>query len=186
VAASCQDLEAQGATRPLRTVTRGEIKADIIVKDGVIDEPTRCHFDPQVMQCAGADAATCLTTPQVKAARRIYAPAKNPKTGAEIFAGLEPGSEMGWAALAGPMPFRTATDHYRFGVFKNPNWDFKTFDFDKDLALADTRDHGTINATDPNLQRFFSTPGELRIRNMCGSQPVRFRDVHKSTERRHV
>jgi feruloyl esterase len=131
------------------------------VKDGAIEDPTRCHFDPQVMQCTGADAATCLTTAQVEAARRIYAPARNPRTGREIFPGLEPGSEMGWAALAGPTPYRAANDHYRFVVFKNRNWDFKTLDFDKDLALADKRDHGMINATDPHLKRFFDRGGKL-------------------------
>jgi feruloyl esterase len=131
------------------------------VKDGVIEDPTRCHFDPKVMQCTDADAATCLTTPQVEAARRIYAPAKNPKTGVAIFPGLELGSEMGWAGLAGRTPFSVANDHYRFVVFKNPNWDFKTLDFDKNVALADKRDNGMINAIDPNLKPFFSRGGKL-------------------------
>src|SRR6266852_4639287 len=89
------------------------------VKDGVLEDPRRCHFDPKSIQCAGADAPTCLTAPQVEAARRIYAPAKNPRTGAEIFPGLEPGSEMGWAGLAGPAPLTTSKDNYRFVVFNN-------------------------------------------------------------------
>jgi feruloyl esterase len=131
------------------------------VKDGVIEDPARCHFDPKVMQCNGADAPTCLTLPQVEAARRIYASAKNPRTGAEIFPGMEPGSEMGWAGLAGPTPLGISNDHYRFVVFKNPNWDFKTLDFDKDVTRADQMDNGLTNATDPNLKTFFSRGGKL-------------------------
>jgi tannase/feruloyl esterase len=132
------------------------------VKDGVLEDPTRCHFDPKVMQCSGPDAPTCLTAPQVEAARKIYGGAKNPRTGAEIFPGLEPGSEPGWNALAGgPAPFSISTDQFKYVVLKNPNWDYKTLDFDKDVALADRMDAGLVNATDPNLKAFFNRGGKL-------------------------
>jgi len=132
------------------------------VKDGVLEDPTRCHFDPKAIQCTGEDKSTCLTPPQVEAARRIYAPAKNPRSGAEIFPGLERGSETGWAGLAGgPGPLSISNDHYRFIVFKNPGWDFKTLDFDKDVTLADAMDGGLLNAIDPNLRAFFSRGGKL-------------------------
>ena len=132
------------------------------VKDGVLEDPTRCRFDPKSIQCAAGDAPNCLTAPQVEAARRIYAPAKNPRTGAEIFPGMALGSEMGWAALAGgPGPLTISNDHYRFVVFKNPDWDFKTLDFDKDVALADRLDDGVVNAIDPNLKPFFNRGGRL-------------------------
>ncbi len=39
------------------------------VKDGVIEYPTRCHFDPEALLCKDADGPTCLTAPQVEAAR---------------------------------------------------------------------------------------------------------------------
>src|SRR5262249_38704577 len=61
------------------------------VKDGVLDDPTRCRFDPRVLQCKGTETATCLTTAQVEAARKIYGAAKNPRTGAELSPGKEPG-----------------------------------------------------------------------------------------------
>src|SRR5580704_12361863 len=31
------------------------------VKDGLIDDPTRCKFDPQTLACKGEDGADCLT-----------------------------------------------------------------------------------------------------------------------------
>jgi Tannase and feruloyl esterase len=132
------------------------------VKDGVLEDPGRCHFDPKTIQCAAGDSSDCLTPPQVEAVRRIYAPAKNPRTGAEIFPGLEPGSENGWVAMAGgPRPLSISHDHFRFLVFKNPDWDFKTLDFDKDVTLADRLDDGLMNATDPNLSAFFKRGGRL-------------------------
>lgn len=132
------------------------------VKDGVIENPLRCRFDPKVLECKGEDAATCLTATQVEAAKRIYAAATNPRTGEEIFPGLEPGSELGWGALAGgPNPLSIAADHFKYVVFKDPNWDFKTFNFDRDVALADKLDNGTINATGSNLKPFRARGGKL-------------------------
>ena len=76
---------------------------------------SRCSVRP------GPTRATCLTAPQVDAARKIYGPARNPRTGAEIFPGLERGSEMGWGALAGgPAPLSISADHFKYIVFKDP------------------------------------------------------------------
>ena len=54
-----------------------------------------------------------------------------------------------------------ATDYYKYIVFKNPDWDFKTLDFDKDVARADALDRGDDNAIDPNLNAFFARGGKL-------------------------
>jgi feruloyl esterase len=131
------------------------------LKDGLIQDPTRCHFGPKVLQCEGGDGPTCLTAPQVEAVRKIYAPLKNSRTGEEIFPGMEPGSELGWAALAGPGAAAVATDTFTYIVYKDPNWDWRTMNPDTDTALADKIDNGLINATDPNLERFFSHKGKL-------------------------
>jgi feruloyl esterase len=133
------------------------------VRDGVIEDPARCRFDPKVLQCTGGDASGCLTAPQVAAARKIYGSAKNPRTGQDIFPGMAIGSENGWAALAGgPNPLSIAADHFKYVVFKDPNWDFKTFDFDKGVELADAIDKEfQLNANDPNLKAFVARRGKL-------------------------
>jgi len=41
------------------------------VKDGVLEDPTRCHFDPKVLECKGADSPSCLTSAQVETARAL-------------------------------------------------------------------------------------------------------------------
>jgi feruloyl esterase len=69
---------------------------------------------------------------------------------------------MGWGyAAGGPAPGRFGTDHFKYVVFNNPKWDWKTLDFDKDIALADQIDNGLINATDPNLETFFGRGGKI-------------------------
>jgi feruloyl esterase len=131
------------------------------LKDGLIDDPTRCHFDPKVLACKGNDEPSCLTAPQVETARRLYAAATNPRTGQEIYPGLEPGSELGWAIHAGPQPLSYATDGFKYVTFNNPDWDFRTLNLDSDVAFADKVDNGTTSAMDPNLTEFFGRGGKL-------------------------
>jgi feruloyl esterase len=134
------------------------------VKDGVLEEPTRCRFDPKTIQCAGEDSSSCLTAAQVEAVRKIYGPARNPRTGADLFPGQALGSEIGWAGgLAAPAPLSIANTYWKSIVLKNPDWDFKTLDFDKDVALADSLDHGEMNAIDPDLKAFIGRGGKLLL-----------------------
>ncbi|HEY2015881.1 MAG TPA: tannase/feruloyl esterase family alpha/beta hydrolase, partial [Bryobacteraceae bacterium] len=131
------------------------------VVDGVLENPRLCKFDPEALECKGADGPECLTAPQVEAARKIYGPSVQPKTGRPLYPGLERGSEMGWATWAGPKPLGIGLDYFRFVVFENPDWDFRTLDFDRDVARAEKLDSKRINATDPDLKPFFARGGKL-------------------------
>jgi len=132
------------------------------LKDGLIDEPARCNFDPKVLLCKGADSEACLTAPQVEAARKIYAAVTNARTGQEASPSYVPGTELGWAIFGhGPEPPALTWDQYRYVVFKDPKWDWRTFDFDKDLARAERPENVVMNATDPNLKPFFAHNGKL-------------------------
>ena len=111
--------------------------ADDAVKDGIISAPRSCHFDPAALQCKAADAPDCLTAPQVAAVRAIYDGPKNAHTGKPIYAGFERGSEaMFPIQTMGPEPFGVATTFFRGLVFADPKWDFRTFDYDKDVTRA--------------------------------------------------
>jgi feruloyl esterase len=130
------------------------------VKDGVIEDPTRCKFDPKILECKDADGPSCLTAPQVELTRKIYAgPAS--RTGENIFPGLEPGSEMGWATLSGPKPMDLAVETYKYLVFQDPKWDYLTFDPETDVARADKTISGVMNSVNPNLQPLFAHGGKL-------------------------
>jgi feruloyl esterase len=132
------------------------------VKDGVIGDPERCRFDPAVVRCPGPAAATCLTDRQAAAVRRVYAPVTNPRTGAVIFGGLAPGSELGWRSLLTPEPGGFALDFFRYVVFGNADWDYRTLDFDRDVAVAERVDP-SVGAVDPDLRAFVARGGKLLL-----------------------
>ncbi len=141
------------------------------VTDGLISNPTACRFDPKVLACSsGAD---CLTDLQVETIRKLTTPKKDPRSGVEIFPSWEPGSELGWGTIiGGPEPIALTLDHYRYVVFADPKWDWRTFDLYRDLARAETLDNGTANATDPDLTRFARRGGKLLMYHGWSDQLV--------------
>jgi feruloyl esterase len=130
------------------------------VKDGIIEDPQRCRFDPGELLCRGEDGSQCLTAPQVEAARKIYQPASVPN-GRQFYPGLEPGSEPGWSTYAGPRPFSIGEDHFKFVVFRDPKWTFQALDTATDIARAEDSGAAIVNAADPNLKPFFARGGKL-------------------------
>lgn len=123
------------------------------VTDRVIENPRQCKFDPKVLLCKEGDAPTCLTAPQVETAKRVY-------EGPGVFPGYEYGSEAGWAGTL-RTPVGIAYDMYRYLLFKNPNWDYKTLDIKKDLAQFDKTAGALMNSSDTNLKPFFDHGGKL-------------------------
>jgi feruloyl esterase len=132
------------------------------VRDRLIENPQRCRFNPEILRCKGADGPNCLTAPQVESARVAMSPLKDPKTGAEMFPGYEPGTELGWGRLlGGPNPYETALDTYKYVIFKNPSWDWRTFSLERDLAEATRVTQGLLTGVDPNLTPFATRGGKL-------------------------
>ena len=130
------------------------------VKDGLIENPARCRFDPGVLQCKGSDQGSCLTAEQVETARLMYSAFTNPKTRRSV-AGLAPGSELGWSDLGWTASARaTGLDQFRFVVFGDPSWTVQKFDLEADIVRAEDTDSG-INALDPNLKPFLDRNGKL-------------------------
>jgi feruloyl esterase len=132
------------------------------VKDGVIENPRACKFDPKVLACSGAENDSCLTPPQVEAAQKMYQTLKSAR-GKEIFSGLEPGSELGWTTFGSQQPFGIGTQMFQFMVFNNPTWDYKTLNYDSDWAKVEEIEAGVINALDPNLKPFANSKGKMII-----------------------
>lgn len=129
------------------------------VKDGLLNDPRKCHFDAATLRCRTSASESCLTDAQVEAARKIYAPLKT-ESGQLIFPTMQPGSELGWTVLAGgPEPAAVATGTFKYVARQDPKWDWRTFDADKDTALADSND--IINATSPDLSAFQARGGKL-------------------------
>ena len=130
------------------------------LKDGFIADPTKCAFDPAVLECHGDKSLACFTSAQVAAARLIYAPAVS-KSGRKL-AGLMRGSELGWTDSGWSASARaTGRDHYRFVVFNDPSWDESRFNEQTDLEAIDAPASAVANAMDPNLKAFFDRGGKL-------------------------
>lgn len=138
------------------------------VKDGVIENPARCHFDPAVLECQGAESDSCLTAPQVAALKKLYAGGRT--SHGQLFPGYAPGGEAepgGWAVwITGPSPGRSATyilstQFFKNMVFDNAAWDYHTFDADRDTKAADDKQSHNLNATDADLSRFSARGGKL-------------------------
>lgn len=132
------------------------------VHDGIIDDPTRCHFDPQTMQCPPyKDELSCLTAVQVEAVRKVYAGSKF-ADGTEIYPGYEPGSELRWDVLGrGPGPIPVSTGFFQTMVYPNQDWDYHTFDLDRDTRYAETKLGSMIDSKDPNLKPFKDRGGKV-------------------------
>jgi feruloyl esterase len=141
------------------------------VKDGLIDEPEICHVDFTALQCKGQDGPDCLTARQVQTARTMISPATS-KTGAVLFPRLEPGTELRWGRMAaGPAPADLFLDEYRYVVYQDPNWDWHTFDLDRDAARADAVDRD-LDEMDPHLGPFVKHGGKLLLYHGWADQQV--------------
>ena len=132
------------------------------VKDGVIENPAKCHFDYAKLLCKAGDGADCLTKGQVESANAMTSPIKDPKTGKVLYEGhLMPGSELGWATLGGLQPIGLAVTGLRNIVFQDRNWDYHTLNISSDIARAEKSDNGVMYSGDPNLKPFFDKGGKL-------------------------
>jgi feruloyl esterase len=151
---NAQALSAPGAAIPatklpaINAAALAACDAKDGLADGVIANPASCSFDPSVLVCKGAETDACLTSPQLDALKKIYAGPKNPRTGEQIFPGFAVGGEASWTNLVANLTATGLPNGYFANlVFEDPKWDFKTFNFDSDMAKADQKVGALGNAT---------------------------------------
>ncbi|HET9839887.1 MAG TPA: TonB family protein [Candidatus Angelobacter sp.] len=140
------------------------------VKDGVVDDPRACRFNPETLLCKQAESADCLNAAQVAALKKIYAGPRD-SAGKQIFPGFEPGGEEGpggWVLWIGRGPGTDLQTLFANGFFGNmittpQPLDLKTIDIAAAVKLADDQQARTFNADDPNLKPFAARGGKLII-----------------------
>ena len=131
------------------------------VKDGLINNPRACTFDPSVLLCKGPDGPGCLTPPQLDAVKRAYAATKT-KSGETVFPGKEPGSEYQWMPFLGAAAPGVAVGSFQV-AYNDANWDAKDFDLERDLKVVDEKVGAIINAVNPDLSAFKAHGGKLLL-----------------------
>src|ERR1700756_2569670 len=139
------------------------------VKDGILNDPRQCHFDPATIQCKAEDSDKCLTAAQVTALKKLYAGTVDSQ-GHVVYPGYLPGAEEGqggWGLwITGPAPAKSLMAFFGNGffsgfVYEKPDWDYKTFKVDADLQAANEKTAQALTATDANLKPFKARGGKL-------------------------
>lgn len=145
------------------------------LQDGVVGDARACALDPSVLLCAGEETDPCLTARQVTALTRVYQGAHNPRTGTRLFTGHQPGAEADPSAnwnfwfWSGPEAgqFVLGDALFKYFVHDDPDWDWRSFDFDRDMAYADSKPIDgkplgwVMNAVNPGLRRFAAHRGRI-------------------------
>ena len=141
------------------------------VKDGLIENPEACQVDFKKLGCTADDRPDCLTSRQVRTAETIISPATDAH-GKVLFPRLEPGTELRWGRLAGgPAPADLFLDEFRYVVYQNPDWNWRSFDLDRDAAKANAVDKD-VDELNPDLTAFAKHNGKLLLYHGWADQQV--------------
>jgi feruloyl esterase len=107
----------------------------------------------------------------VKTAQTIISPMRD-SNGKQLFPRLEPGTELRWSRVAGgPEPADLFYDQFRYVVYNNPNWNWRSFDVDRDTAKA-TATNKDVDTLDPHLGAFAKRGGKLLLYHGWADQQV--------------
>lgn len=166
---------AQAHKKPTSSI--GALTADTITKnivaacaaksggapgDNFLTDPRKCDWKPSDMRCTATGQSGCLNDDQVAAATAIYAGPVDPRTGKQIYPGSVKGSEnallFGWSfTLTGVEPTFDSIFKWVFG----PQWDYKKYDYHRDMAMMDSFLAPFLNATNPDLRKFRNRNGKI-------------------------
>jgi feruloyl esterase len=136
------------------------------LKDGVLQDPRTCNWDPASIACAAGatSTASCLTADEVTVVRKIYSGATN-SHGDKLYFGMPRGSEDQWPmliAVGSPPGMGAIGDSMiRYGsFFDQPAPGVMEFDYDRDpqrLAMMER----LYNAQNPDLRKFKAAGGKM-------------------------
>lgn len=137
------------------------------VRDGQIDDPRQCHFDPGTLVCRKDQSPPhCLTALQADVARKFYSGPVD-DGGRHLFYGGEPyGSELSWMeryalAAAGGAMFEDAVKNMMFQGTLDADMNVKTWRFDLP-TFHELSGHGAVyDASNPDLRAFRDAGGKL-------------------------
>ncbi|HAJ76908.1 MAG TPA: tannase/feruloyl esterase family alpha/beta hydrolase [Gammaproteobacteria bacterium] len=142
------------------------------IEDGILQNPLACNFQPAALTCPeGVDNDSCLTPKQVTSVEKIWSGVTN-SSGELIYPGLVPGGEAapgGWGTwVTGAEPYsslhwRGGEGFFRWFVFDDEDWDFRTFDFDRDLEYALEKVGPAVDSDDPDIRALRDNGSKLIV-----------------------
>ncbi|WP_039732934.1 tannase/feruloyl esterase family alpha/beta hydrolase, partial [Komagataeibacter intermedius] len=151
------------------------------VKDGILEEPRACHFDPVWVQCAAgqSDTSDCLTAEETQAALRLYKGATDAAGRPYIIGGPLPGSELQWAlpatARGESMSQGIAASAIAYVIplqVDEKAADLTRFHFDDASFATMTKLAPLYNAENTNLRTFHQHGGRLILWHGLADQSI--------------
>jgi hypothetical protein len=134
------------------------------VKDGVLENPRRCRFDPAELQCKISSGSNCLNPQEVALANTLYRGWRL-RGGRQLLPGFAIGGEttgwQEWIFNAKSAQGGLGTEALRWMVHRNPEWNPASFDLNRDYALAEQRIGGVLDSDDPDVRPFVRRGGKL-------------------------
>ncbi|KAF9255274.1 tannase and feruloyl esterase [Marasmius fiardii PR-910] len=130
------------------------------VQDGIIEDPSLCHYDPSGLLCQNGATSNCLTPTQIETVRKTFKPFLASDGEAAIYPHYQPGAEalLSTSFLAGNV-FQFTSDWFRFVVY-NSSFDPTTLTL-QDYELALKEDPFQISTFKGDLTSFDHRGGKL-------------------------
>jgi len=148
------------------------------VKDGFINDPAKCHFEPKILLCKNGDSLDCLTAPQVRSLEKFYHGGTN-SHGESLMSGYAMGDEWqgwkDWVTGHGPgsaSGLSYVQNFFRYMVYDDPKWSVLTADVDDAWQRANEKAAADLNATNADLSRFAARGGKLILYHGWDDQAI--------------
>jgi feruloyl esterase len=131
------------------------------LKEGFLNNPHQCTFDFSALLCKGGKSDDCLTGAQLHTVEEYYGGLKNSK-GELIFSGQSLGNPLPALQSTNEAPNAFVLDTVRILGFQDANWDWHSFDLDRDMSRIDAA-AGFVDAVNPDLRGFKAHGGKLLL-----------------------
>ena len=147
------------------------------LKDGIINDPSQCRFDPDVLLCKGEETLDCLTPRQIETLKSLYTGLVD-RGGKTIFPGFAVGGETGWDEWVigqdptGASGIRYVENYFRYMVTGDPRWNALTADPAKSLRQSQEKMAPDLDSTNPDLDKFASRGGKLILYHGWNDQAI--------------
>lgn len=144
--------------------------------DRFLTDPRMATFNPEVLD-------TCLSRQQIDVLKKLYSGPINRKTGENFYTPIPLGSEASPEGIAALQQDHFQRYFYPFRWIWGLDFDFRQFDFDKDLDRLDQELALILNANNPDLETFKRNGGKILMYTGTSDPLVPLQDAINYYER---